>query len=94
MRRTEDFNGWLRKLRDLKARAIVVSRLDRLEDGNAGDSSSVGDRVSELRIHYGPGYRVYFTSRGGGIVILWGGTKATQARDIVHAKKLANNLQD
>ncbi|MCX7183727.1 MAG: type II toxin-antitoxin system RelE/ParE family toxin [Nitrosospira sp.] len=80
-------------LRDLQARARVQVRIERLAAGNSGDVKAVGEGVSELRIDYGPGYRVYFTKRGREIVILLaGGDKATQAADIKIALRLARNL--
>jgi len=90
---TEDFSKWLRKLRDSKARAVIVERIQRVANGLSGDLKSVGCGVSELRIDYGPGYRVYFTRRGGRLVILLcGGDKATQPRDIKKAQALATGL--
>ena len=64
VRRTEEFRDWLRKLRDPRARAKILVRIDRLAHGNPGDVEAVGERISELRIHYGPGYRVYYVQRG------------------------------
>ncbi len=82
-------------LRDRRARAKIVARIDRLADGNPGDVEPVGNGVSELRIHYGPGYRVYFVRRGGVlIVLLCGGDKDTQTKDIKTAKTLAGSLED
>lgn len=87
---TETFATWLHGLRDGKARNRISARIQRLEDGNPGDVAPVGEGVSEMRIHYGPGYRVYFVSRGSEFVILLcGGDKASQARDIEAAKRLA-----
>jgi putative addiction module killer protein len=82
-------------LRDLRARARVQARLERLAGGNPGDAEPVGEGVSELRINYGPGYRVYFKQQGRQIVILLaGGDKRTQAKDIKIALRLARNLLD
>lgn len=82
-------------LRDRAARARIAARIDRLAFGNPGDVAPVGDGVSELRIHCGPGYRVYFVQRGKVlIVLLCGGDKRTQARDIKTAKKLAAELEE
>ena len=93
VRKTETFAQWLDGLRDLRARARVQSRIERLAAGNAGDVKAVGEGVSELRIDYGPGYRVYFTKRGRMVVILLaGGDKHTQANDIRIAQRLADNL--
>jgi putative addiction module killer protein len=90
VRQTETFSAWLKDLRDLRGRAKIVARIQRLEDGNPGDVAPVGDGVSEMRIHFGPGYRVYFVNRGGELVLLLcGGDKSGQARDIAAAKKLA-----
>jgi putative addiction module killer protein len=93
IRKTETFAQWLDGLRDLRARARVQVRIERLAAGNAGDVKAVGEGVSELRIDYGPGYRVYFTKRGRAVVILLaGGDKHTQANDIRIAQRLADNL--
>jgi len=93
IRKTETFAQWLDELRDLRARARVQVRIERLAAGNPGDVKAVGEGVSELRIDYGPGYRVYFTKRGSATVILLaGGDKHTQANDIRIAQRLANNL--
>jgi putative addiction module killer protein len=93
IRKTETFAQWLDELQDLRARARVQVRIERLAAGNAGDVKAVGKGVSELRIDYGPGYRVYFTKRGRAVVILLaGGDKHTQANDIRIAQRLAGNL--
>lgn len=90
LRQTDTFRRWWTKLRDQRARALVAARLDRLAYGLAGDVQPVGDGVSELRIHYGPGYRVYYKQRGATIVILLcGGDKSSQDQDIKAAKRLA-----
>ncbi|WP_018320113.1 type II toxin-antitoxin system RelE/ParE family toxin [Bradyrhizobium sp. WSM2793] len=90
LRQTETFRKWRSRLRDERARALIASWLDRLAQGHAGDVEPVGDGVSELRIHHGPGYRIYFQQRGKTIIILLcGGDKATQAKDIKEAKRLA-----
>ncbi len=84
---------WFDGLRDAKIRAIINARLRRLELGNAGDCEPVGEGVSEMRIHHGPGYRIYFVKRGIEVVILLaGGIKATQTKDIKDALKLARTL--
>jgi putative addiction module killer protein len=85
VRQTEVFFKWLCDLRDRQARARILTRIDRLHLGLIGDVKPVGEGVSELRIDYGPGYRVYFTQRGGG-------DKRTQDRDIKTAVELARNL--
>ena len=93
IRKAEKYAQWLDGLRDINARARIQIRVERLAAGNAGDVKSVGEGVSELRIDYGPGYRVYFTKRGRELVILLaGGDKSTQATDIKAALRLAHNL--
>ncbi|MCG3111691.1 MAG: type II toxin-antitoxin system RelE/ParE family toxin [Candidatus Manganitrophus sp. SB1] len=93
IRKTDVFAQWLDGLHDIRARARVLVRIERLAAGNAGDVKPVGEGVSELRIDYGPGYRVYFTKRGREVIILLaGGDKSTQARDIKAALRLARNL--
>lgn len=88
--RSATFDRWLTGLRDRRAVTRIAARLDRLASGNSGDAQPVGDGVSELRIHYGPGYRVYFLQRGPVlIVLLCGGDKSSQERDITQAKALA-----
>ena len=95
IRKTEIFVDWLEGLRDSRAKARIITRLDRMEMGNFGDVKPVGGGVNELRIHYGPGYRVYFVRRGPVVVILLcGGDKRTQHADIAKAKKLADKLED
>ena len=82
------FKDWLRSLRDRQTKARILSRIDRLRLGNFGDYQSVGDGVFELRIHFGPGYRVYFGLHGAQVVLLLcGGDKSTQARDIADAQR-------
>lgn len=91
--KTQVFARWIDGLRDLRARARVQVRIERLATGNAGDAKPVGEGVSELRIDYGPGYRVYFTRRGHRVVILLaGGSKRSQAADIKIALRLAREL--
>jgi len=93
IRKTETFAQWLDGLRNIHARARVQVRVERLAAGNPGDVRPVGEGVSELRIDYGPGYRVYFTRRGRTVIILLaGGDKRTQAADIKTALRLARNL--
>lgn len=93
VRRTDVFAEWLDGLRDLRARARVQARIERLAMGNPGDVRPVGEGVSELRIDYGPGYRVYFIRRGPDLIILLaGGDKSTQDEDIRTAIHLARNL--
>jgi putative addiction module killer protein len=93
IRKTEAYARWLDGLRDIRARARVLARVERLAAGNPGDVRPIGEGVSELRIDYGPGYRVYFTTRGRTVIILLaGGDKRTQANDIKAALRLARNL--
>ena len=95
VRQTKTFENWFKRLRDRKAKARVQARIDRMEIGNFGDVASVGEGVSELRIHYGPGYRVYFVQRGQVVVILLsGGDKSSQNSDVRKAKELAKQLED
>jgi putative addiction module killer protein len=92
---TEIFDGWFEALRDKQAARRIQARIDRVEEGNFGDHKSVGDGVSEMRIHHGPGYRVYFTLRGLEIVILLvGGDKSSQTKDIQAAQDLARQLKE
>lgn len=89
------FRRWHGRLNDGKAKALIAMRLQRLANGNAGDAAPVGEGVSELRIHYGPGYRVYYQQRGELIVLLLcGGDKSTQAKDIRAAKQIAAQWSD
>lgn len=91
---TDVFDAWFVGLRDRQARARIQARIDRAEDGNFGDCKPVGEGVSEMRIHHGAGYRLYFTMIGLEVVILLaGGNKSTQAADIKIALKLARNLE-
>ena len=93
VRQTKEFSAWLRRLRDANAVARIVARIRCMEEGNPGDSRSVGKGVMEMRIAYGPGYRVYYLSRGAQIVILLcGGDKRTQRQDIEQARILAETL--
>ena len=94
VRRTDAFDGWLKGLRDSKGRSKIQARIDRLANGNPGDVGPIGDGLSEMRIDFGPGYRVYVQQRGTVLVVLLcGGDKSTQARDIRLAKKLAQELE-
>jgi putative addiction module killer protein len=95
VRQTERFVQWLAGLRDLKARAKVQVRIERLIGGNPGDVKPVRAGVSELRINYGPRYRVYYMPRGTELIILLaGGDKSSQAKDIDEALLLADNLTE
>jgi putative addiction module killer protein len=93
VRQTAVFASWLEELRDTNARARILVRIRRLELGNPGDVKPVGESVSELRIPYGPGYRVYFTRQGQEItILLCGGDKSSQSRDIAMARQMAKEL--
>ncbi len=95
IRKTDVFVQWLDGLHDIHGRARVQARIERLAAGNPGDVAPVGEGVSELRINYGPGYRVYFKKRGQELIILLaGGDKSTQARDIKLALRLARALSE
>ncbi len=90
---TKYFSDWLKALKDSRARAIITKRIRRLEYGHFGDMKALGGGVSELRQHYGPGYRIYFARRGEDIILLLaGGTKGTQSRDINRAKEMVKLL--
>lgn len=90
LKQTEAFRKWWTKLKDERARGLIAARLDRLAYGLAGDVKPVGQGISELRVHCGAGYRVYFQKRGATIIVLLcGGSKSTQAKDIKAAKRLA-----
>lgn len=94
LRNTDVFARWLDDLRDIRARARIMVRIERLAMGNPGDVRAVGEGVSELRIDYGPGYRVYYIQQGKQLILLLaGGDKRTQARDIAVAKRLASTLR-
>jgi putative addiction module killer protein len=93
IRQTDEFADWFAQLRDRQARARITARIRRLSLGNPGDVKPVGSGVSEMRIDYGPGYRVYYVARGSTVVILLcGGDKRTQDRDINRAVELAQNV--
>lgn len=95
IRKTEYFAKWIDGLRDIRARARVLARIQRLASGNPGDAKPVGEGVSEMRIDYGPGYRVYYKRQGKQlIVLLAGGDKRNQKRDIERALRLARELQE
>ena len=95
IRQTLEFDKWLRGLRDRKARLRIDDRLKRLANGNIGDTKSVGDGVQELRMKFGSGYRVYYMWRGEVLILLLnGGDKDSQARDILRAKRMAKDADD
>jgi putative addiction module killer protein len=91
---TSVYTAWFRSLRDKSAKGRIVARIERVQLGNFGDATSVGGGVHELRMDFGPGYRVYYTRRGEQIILLLcGGDKRSQKRDISRAKKLATELE-
>ena len=93
--KTETFDRWMTRLKDRRAIARISIRIDRLASGNAGDVRPVGEGVSELRIDYGPGYRVYFVRRGNVLVVLLcGGEKNSQKKDIDIARRLAREWKE
>jgi putative addiction module killer protein len=95
VRQTEELRTWLRSLRDLQAKTRITARIRRLEQGNPGDAKSLGGGLLEMRIDYGPGYRVYYVRRGALIVVLLcGGDKRTQDRDIRRAQAMVAELED
>ncbi len=92
--KTDVFDRWFRRLRDVRAKVRIDERIERLKMGNPGDVKPVGAGVSEMRVDYGPGYRLYYVGRGKSlIVLLCGGDKASQAKDIERAIKLAGKLE-
>ena len=93
VRQTDEFSGWLHRLKDANAAARIIGRVRRMEMGNPGDTRGVGEGVLEMRVDYGPGYRIYYVPRGAQIVILLcGGDKRTQQQDIKKARRLAETL--
>jgi putative addiction module killer protein len=95
VRETEEFSDWLSALRDRRAKAKILVRIERMAKGNPGDVAPVGGGISELKINYGPGYRVYYVQRGTTCVLLLaGGDKSTQDRDIARAKRLNTEYQE
>jgi putative addiction module killer protein len=93
VRQTLEFSAWLHRLGDANAAARIVARIRRMENGNPGDTKSVGKGILEMRVGYGPGYRIYYLHRGAQIVILLcGGDKRTQQQDIKRAQTLAETL--
>lgn len=95
IQQTETFRKWRTQLKDERVRGLIASRLDRLSFGHLGDVESVGQGIRELRIHYGPGYRIYFQQRGITIIVLLcGGDKSTQVKDIKAAKQLASQWSE
>jgi putative addiction module killer protein len=95
LKQTATFRRWRTRLKDQRTRVLIASRLDRLAFGHAGDVKPVGKGISELRIDRGPGYRIYFQRRGNAIIVLLcGGDKSTQARDIETAKRLSEEWSE
>jgi putative addiction module killer protein len=94
VRQTAEFKAWLDKLKDRSAKARIIVRIRRLELGNPGDVKPAGEGVSELRLDAGPGYRIYYSQRGSVAVLLCGGDKGSQSRDIETARRLARELED
>jgi len=93
--RTDVFDAWLSKLKDARGKARIAERIRSAERGNFGDCEPVGEGISEMRIHYGPGYRVYYTRTGDVVyLLLCGGTKRRQSRDIAQAKVIARLLNE
>lgn len=94
VRRTDEFADWLAGLKDVQGRARILKRLDRVAKGNFGDVEPVGEGVSELRLMFGPGYRVYFVQRGEAIIVLLcGGDKGSQDRDIARAINMSKEIE-
>ena len=92
---SNDFAAWLKDLDDQKARALIIKRIRSAQLGNFGDCEPIGEGVSEMRVHHGPGYRVYFVRNGTSVyVLLCGGNKKTQKRDIARAKRMARELKE
>jgi putative addiction module killer protein len=93
VKQTDEFRSWVQNLRDVRANTLIVKRIDRIYGGNLGDHKQISSKVSELRIDYGPGYRIYYTKRGNEIILLLiGGNKSTQQSDIKKANDLAAKL--
>ena len=93
VKQTDEFRTWVQKLRDVRANTLILKRIDRIYSGNLGDHKQISSKISELRIDYGPGYRIYYTKRGNEIILLLiGGDKSTQQNDIKKANDLAAKL--
>jgi len=94
IQQTDVFAKWLSKLKDRRAAARMLARIESLRQGNAGDSKSLGSGLHELRIHFGPGYRIYFTRKAGLVVLLLcGGDKSSQSKDIARARNILSQLR-
>jgi putative addiction module killer protein len=94
VQQTDIFAKWLSKLKDHRATAKILVRIESQRQGNSGDSKSLGSGLHELRIHFGPGYRIYFTRKSGLVVLLLcGGDKSSQSKDIAHARRIMTELR-
>ncbi len=94
IRKTEEFQQWFHGLKDLKAKARILARVNAAEEGHFGDCRALGNGISEMRIHYGPGYRIYYGKRTEvTYLLIAGGDKSTQGRDIAHAKAMWKDLR-
>ena len=94
VQQTGNFANWLSKLKDRRAIAKILVRIESLRQGNSGDSKSLGSGLRELRIHFGPGYRIYFTRKSGLVVLLLcGGDKSSQSKDIAHARRIMTEMR-
>jgi putative addiction module killer protein len=94
VQQTDIFAKWLFKLKDRKATAKMLVRIESLRQGNVGDSKSLGSGLHELRIHFGPGYRIYYTRRAGLLILLLcGGDKSSQSKDVAHARRILTELR-
>lgn len=94
VQQTDVFSKWLSKLKDGRATARILARIESLRQGNSGDSKSLGSSLHELRVHFGPGYRVYFTRKAGFVVLLLcGGDKSSQSKDIARARSILSELK-
>lgn len=94
IREPEGFSDWLQTVKDARTKAKIAARIRRLSFGNAGDVAPIGSGLSELRLHHGPGYRIYFVRHGSTLIILLGGgTKRTQSKDIAKAQSMAAELE-
>lgn len=95
VRQTARFTEWFRRLKDIQAKAQIVRRIERAQAGNLGDVKNLAGRVSEMRVHHGPGYRLYFTRRGDRLILLLcGGDKGSQRRDIALAQEMEKEMDD
>ncbi|MBT4519416.1 MAG: type II toxin-antitoxin system RelE/ParE family toxin [Halieaceae bacterium] len=94
VQQTDIFAKWLSKLKDHRAIAKILVRIESLRQGNTGDSKSLGSSLHELRVHFGPGYRIYYTRKSGLVILLLcGGDKSSQSKDIAHARKIMTELR-